>query len=181
MKNTIMNKKGFTIIELMIVITILGILMMVWFNSFDGQGAYDKVRTKTLKNVQVKVEEFKSQYGVYPNSSSTGRRYPTGCSVTGYESLMDCFVTLEWIVADTETYEETAYDPTEGERNSENNEYDLYYGSANNGQKYKLSALSGKQETDLMWLDGNEAQKWSRYISVVSENTALWDVTNMNK
>ncbi len=181
MKNTLNNKKAFTLIEILAVLWVIGIIMGIAIASIDNQGTYDKVRLKTLKNIQIKLEEFKAEYGVYPTSNSAGRKYPAGCSVTWVESLMSCFVALEWLTEGTETYEAIAYDPTEGEKNKQGNDYDLYYWTAENGQKYKLSALSGKQETSLMGLDGNEAQKWSRYISVVSENTTLSDVTSMNK
>ena len=134
--------------------------------------------------MQIYLQEFKQTYGVYPNSNSTGRRYPaSGHSVSGYDSLISCLVAVELLEEDSETYESLAYDPTEGEFNDFDQEYAYYYGTANKWNKYKICTLTSKQNNsmDYKGLDGNDASEWSRYNCVTSVNTKLTDVSSMNK
>ena len=178
------NKSGFTLVELLVVISILWILAVLWYSSFDTQWAKDTQRTKALRDMAVHLEEFKQRYGSYPNSNSTWRRYPTsGCSVSWHDSLVSCLVSTEFLVEDSETYNQIAFDPTEWEYNDFDQEYAYYYGTANRWNKFKLCSLMWKQENevDFKWLDGNDASKWSRYWCVTSSNTKLTDVTSMNK
>jgi len=65
MKNKLL---GFTMIELMVVITILSVLAGVGYMNFDGARAEsrDKVRQNTLLEMQLALELYESQYGVYP-------------------------------------------------------------------------------------------------------------------
>jgi|AntRauTorckE6833_2_1112554.scaffolds.fasta_scaffold18751_2 prepilin-type N-terminal cleavage/methylation domain-containing protein len=69
---------GFTIIELMVVITIIGMLAAVLAVNFNSARAEsrDKVRQNTLQEMQIAIELYKTQYGVYP---------VPGCGV-GYDS-----------------------------------------------------------------------------------------------
>ena len=64
--------KGFTLVELLVVITILGILAtigLVAFASSQARGR-DVQRKSDLKQIATALEMFYSDYGVYPNSSS---------------------------------------------------------------------------------------------------------------
>lgn len=65
-----MKKKllGFTMIELMVVITIISLLAGVAYVNFSGARAEsrDKVRQNTLLEMQLALDLYKSQYGVYP-------------------------------------------------------------------------------------------------------------------
>jgi prepilin-type N-terminal cleavage/methylation domain-containing protein len=68
------KERGFTLIELMVVTSIIGILAAVLFASFDDARklSRDKVRMSELKELQLAVELYKAQNGMYP----------TGCSGT---------------------------------------------------------------------------------------------------
>ena len=183
-KNLGNNKKAFTLVELIIVISILIIIATIWMIAFDTQGANDTKRVKTVSDIKTYLEDFKSKYWVYPNTSATGRRYPTSwCGVSGYDSLISCFVAKDIIVEDSETYNDIAYDPTEWEFNEFDQEYAYYYGTSNRGNKFKVCTLMWKQDNDIdyKWLDWNDAVKWSRYKCITSPNTKLTDVTSMNK
>ena len=70
--NTPYNKKqkGFTLIELMVVVTIIAILSAVLYGSFNQarQQARDKARMTGLKELQLAIEMYKAQYGRYPEA-----------------------------------------------------------------------------------------------------------------
>ncbi len=180
-KNT---KKAFTLVELLVVITILAILVTIWVTNMNTEWAKDTKRMKSLSDVSIYLESFKQKYWVYPNSNSTGRKYPSSwCSVNGYDSLVSCLVAQKVLVEDSQTYETVAFDPNEWEYNDFDQEYAYYYGTANKWNKFKLCALAWKQDNELehKWLDWNDAQEWSRYICVTSANTKLTDITSINK
>jgi prepilin-type N-terminal cleavage/methylation domain-containing protein len=63
-----MNKKAFTLVELIVVITILAILATVWFISFQGhaQSARDSVRLSDLKSIEKQLSIFVLKNSKYP-------------------------------------------------------------------------------------------------------------------
>lgn len=62
------NSKGFTLVEIMVVVTIIGILAAVLFANFDDarKQSRDKSRMTSLKEVQLSIELYKAQWGRYP-------------------------------------------------------------------------------------------------------------------
>lgn len=67
-------KSGFTLIELMVVISIIAILSVIVFASFGDARSQsrDKVRMNDLKQVQVALTLYKAQNGSYPAQGCTG-------------------------------------------------------------------------------------------------------------
>ena len=61
-------RQGFTLIEIMVVVAIIGILASVLFVSFEEgrQQSRDKFRQAELKELQLAIELYKAQYGQYP-------------------------------------------------------------------------------------------------------------------
>jgi len=62
------NKKGFTLIELMIVIAIIGILAAIAIPKFSEyrRKAYDSAALSDLKNFRTDVEAFYADHDRYP-------------------------------------------------------------------------------------------------------------------
>ena len=65
-------QKGFTIIELLIVIAIIAILALLVLNNFQGAQAKarDQQRTTDINNIHSKLEEFYNENNYYPNTFS---------------------------------------------------------------------------------------------------------------
>jgi len=63
------KKAGFTLVELMVTITIIGILTAIVFSSFDSarQKARDNDRIADLGLVEGALEQFAIKYGRYPS------------------------------------------------------------------------------------------------------------------
>lgn len=63
-------QKGFTIIELLIVIAIIAILALLVLNNFQGAQAKarDQQRTTDINNIHSKLEEFYNENNYYPST-----------------------------------------------------------------------------------------------------------------
>lgn len=65
------SNTGFTLVELLVSIAIIGILASILYASFDQARAQtrDKARMATLKETQLALEQYKAQYGRYPEGN----------------------------------------------------------------------------------------------------------------
>ena len=63
-----LNKKGFTLIELMIVIAIIGILAAIAIPQFASyrQKSYNSASQSDLRNIKTNLEAFYADYQEYP-------------------------------------------------------------------------------------------------------------------
>jgi general secretion pathway protein G len=70
------KQKGFTIVELLIVIVVIGILAAITIVAYSGiqTRGRDSVRSSDVKSIQTALEMYKSDNGVYP---------PLGCQDCG--------------------------------------------------------------------------------------------------
>ena len=71
------DDEGFTILELLVVVSIIGLLASIIFISFRGvrTEARDAERVSTLQEVQNALERYYSDYGRYPSRDATGVNY----------------------------------------------------------------------------------------------------------
>ncbi len=91
-----MNKKGFTLVELLIIVAIIGILAMIAIPSFLGQqkrAARTEAHTN-LQNLRLLQEQFFAENGAYTATidSYKGTHFPTtGWSDDGIEDTLRGF------------------------------------------------------------------------------------------
>jgi len=76
--------KGFTLVELLVSITIIGILSAIVFSGFTESQAQarDQVRQTTIKEMQLALENYYNQNGSYPVAGcglGTGPAYSYDC------------------------------------------------------------------------------------------------------
>lgn len=64
------NNKGFTIIELMVIVGIIAMILVLIFVNLQGTkaGTRDRVRVAHAQQIRLALEEYKSQCGEYPAS-----------------------------------------------------------------------------------------------------------------
>lgn len=130
------KNKGFTIIELLIVITILGFLMATFANKMINQvtmKANDAAREENLSSLRTIVGQLQSEYSV-PPLTGKGRKYPEDCQKT----TSDLYACLKKIRAfDTEeVLFETLADPKYGQLVGDAGEPYVYkYAASDHGFK----------------------------------------------
>ena len=69
------GKRGFTIVELLIVIVVIGILaalVVVAFNGLQGRAKYNKINAE-LVSMRNMIELYKAENGTYPPTAGTFR------------------------------------------------------------------------------------------------------------
>lgn len=175
------SRAGFTLVELLIVVAIIGALAVALLNRLNTGSGGDVQRQTALKDTSYYLEDFKQKYGVYPSAGSSARNYPkSGCSVSGYKSMVECFVSEGYFQKDDESYKKVAFDPREGTETDDGQKYAYKYCVSSKGNKYKLVALPEKQDDSVKYPtgeDGQPAEKGKRRMLVVSPATKLDEVS----
>jgi prepilin-type N-terminal cleavage/methylation domain-containing protein len=74
LKNSYFNKRGFTLVELLVVISIIGVLSSTVFASLGSTRtkARDARRMSDIKNIQTALELYKDTFGEYPRAVPSG-------------------------------------------------------------------------------------------------------------
>jgi prepilin-type N-terminal cleavage/methylation domain-containing protein len=183
MKNTTTKHRtsGFTLIELIVVIALISILATIAFTVFSSEGAKDRKREARLGTAQTLLQDFYSKYGEFPSSSGKGKKYPTtGCSVSGWKTMVDCFAADGLLVKDSEDYNQLLLDPSDGTSPQDSDLVFGYQYCVNaKANKYRIFAVAGKQDNpEYTWVDGKPAEKGKRVINKVSSGTKMDEITS---
>jgi prepilin-type N-terminal cleavage/methylation domain-containing protein len=72
MLNKVKNQSGFTIVELLIVIVVIGILAALVLNTFQGvqARARDTERKTDINSISTQLEAYYADYGYYPDGTA---------------------------------------------------------------------------------------------------------------
>ena len=78
------RNSGFTLMELLVVIVLLGILIVVGLGSFQSatRKSKDSQRKANLKSVSIALEAYFNDAGQYPNDDGLGHMVVANCSST---------------------------------------------------------------------------------------------------
>ena len=93
MKNISLFKKGFTVLELLIVLFIMTILLSIALVSFTrgSRNAENKTRIANFQLVQLALEEYRAQCKVYPVELELDAQ-------NDYSSPSECIITFEQVL-----------------------------------------------------------------------------------
>jgi prepilin-type N-terminal cleavage/methylation domain-containing protein len=82
MQSAFDSKKGFTIVELLIVIVVIAILATISIVAYSGmqQRARDSERSAELVNLQKAIELYRVDFGGYPKCGAMGPNIPAAFS-----------------------------------------------------------------------------------------------------
>jgi prepilin-type N-terminal cleavage/methylation domain-containing protein len=143
-------QKGFTIIELLIVIAIIAILALLVLNNFQGAQAKarDQQRTTDINNIHSKLEEFYNERNYYPSGLSlTGTNALTGMDEGSLKDPQGGDAPATSQVADA-TAADAAAGPTGDTVGTAGYSYITYpTGCADNCTGYRLKAFIEKSST----------------------------------
>lgn len=143
-------QKGFTIIELLIVIAIIAILALLVLNNFQGAQAKarDQQRTTDINNIHSKLEELYNEKNYYPAALSlTGADALTGLDEGSLKDPQGGDAPAESTVADA-TAADAAAGPTGDTVGTAGYSYIAYpSGCTQNCTGYRLKAFIEKPST----------------------------------
>jgi prepilin-type N-terminal cleavage/methylation domain-containing protein len=142
-------QKGFTIIELLIVIAIIAILALLVLNNFQGAQAKarDQQRTTDINNVHSKLEEFYNENNYYPRTF-TAATFPGIDDGSLKDPMGSDLIQIATPVADQATALAAATDPSADAVGTASYKYIPYpTGCTNNCTGYVLKASIEKPST----------------------------------
>lgn len=141
-------QKGFTIIELLIVIAIIAILALLVLNNFQGAQAKarDQQRTTDINNIHSKLEEFYNENNYYP-STFTAATFPGIDDASLLDPIGSNSITLNAAVADATAADGVA--APAGDTTTSNSYLYVPYptGCTNNCTGYRLKTFIEKPST----------------------------------
>jgi prepilin-type N-terminal cleavage/methylation domain-containing protein len=101
-----MNKKGFTLIEILIVVAIIALLMGIVLAStvtMKEGGTYTK-RLADIKELELALSRYNNTNNFYPNTGGAWWSITAGCSVTGGSEGGTTVAQTSWIPGIVPTY-----------------------------------------------------------------------------
>lgn len=148
------NNKGFTLMELLIVIAILGILVAIGTGSFTASQikAKDMRRKSNLRAVATALDVYFTDKGQYPADDGQGNI--VGCNATGDATLLTCAWGSLWQDQNGTAYMTTL--PTDPKTSQK-----YFYSVGAGNTSFQLYArLENKKDGDLK-TSGGVAQAYS--------------------
>lgn len=146
------TQKGFTIVELLIVIVVIGILAALVITTYSGiqQRARDTERQTDLKALQGHLETYYTDNGSYPASDELGSTSATNLTFIGdnmkglkREALRDPKAAAgAYALGTTATATQYGYAPT-------NDDEDACTAAAGDCTKYTLTAIRESDKTTI--------------------------------
>jgi general secretion pathway protein G len=82
----IQTQKGFTVVELLVVIVVIGLLAAITIVSYTSiqQRSRDETRTSNIRDVQKALEKYRADNGMYPSVGSDN----TGYALTALDTAL---------------------------------------------------------------------------------------------
>ena len=139
-----LKQAGFTLVELMVVVAIIGILAAVVYANFNDARAQsrDKARMVALKEAQLSLEFYKAQYGRYPEAGCGATATQWAGPGTGTGSFVECDAYMTGMVP--EFLPQLPRDPSRETQSG----IGFYYRTNASGSAYKLMSYEAVEQIE---------------------------------